>query len=263
MGSADTFITFTFVTGFSAIGAYAINLLGFKDWVDANVLRPVTAEPVPPTDGQPPAKEPTSGKTGTYSTFNAPLGKLFQYQGMWCWRNNKCGGGQVSVCGKVSCNPSRPNSECLVYRDWVARYACKPKVVAPPKPKPVGPCYGPCPLGKRPGVVGNACGCIACVGACSACYDRGLNCTCKLNNSKIIHKDANCAIGCNGYACWTNYPCVNRGAKAQTCVKAANCTTARAAWLKQWGCKSSMARAYFNNAYSRYGDQLEAMPTVA
>jgi hypothetical protein len=57
------------------------------------------------------------GESPTPDIKNAPLGVCFQSGGANCWRNNRCGGGQVSLCGKESCDKVRA--------DWIARFACK------------------------------------------------------------------------------------------------------------------------------------------
>lgn len=106
MGAADTFITFTLVGGLGAIGAYITNFMGFRDWADTNLVRPVGGQPVgvdpgifgpggteteaPTENKEPPVKIPTikpavfkAGSSGNCS---------WDTRGGWCWNSTACGG---------------------------------------------------------------------------------------------------------------------------------------------------------------------------
>jgi hypothetical protein len=112
------------IFGVGGVFAYFSNFMGFKNWWDANVgpnfgITPGTTS----TGGTGVFAEPQPAKPTT-TPASVPLGKIFTYQGMNCWRNYRCGGAQVSVCGKAS-----PET---VYKSWVCTYACsKPAYCRP------------------------------------------------------------------------------------------------------------------------------------
>jgi hypothetical protein len=243
--------------------AYMSNFMGFKDWVDART-QGGEGQPVSPYEetggsGKTVKEEEGDiiGKLLNPKPYVAPFSSgrsgncSWDTKGGWCWDSSACGGKcRTCISGVKTTNVSDGCGRARNYflNNYTKCSSCKKT------PSPTS-CTGPCPLGKRPGLVSGRCGCVNCTNTCSACYDRVSNCGCKFNASKIIHKDTNCSIGCNGYACWTNYPCINRGARAQKCVKSASCTTARAAWLAAYGCKSSQA-------YEIESDILTRVPTI-
>lgn len=206
-------------SGIGLIAAYFGNIMGFRDWFNSNISH---GDPI--IDG-----EFGDGNGDTTSTTSPCSGKNVTWvdpnfakcsNGAVCWSNTPCGGTKkVSVCGEHYTRDS-------IREAWLAKYKCKTPATKPPvvTPKPVT-----CPK-------------------CGNCYTQtkspdGKSCYCKFNGSMLTYNDANCKSTCDGYSCWTNYPCPNLGARAQKCVKG-TCAQARAAWIAAFGCKSSLARAY-------------------
>lgn len=233
MAAADNIVLLAVVSG---VGAYVLNVGGFRDWLNTQITG---GESEIYTDG-----EFGEGKKTTSSTSSNPCagGNVSWIDpnyakcsnGMVCWSNVPCGGTKkVAVCGSGFTRDGIRNA-------WIAKYKCKTVGTTPPPP--VSSCTGACPPGKRWAIVNGRCACAACKNTCDKCSDRGLNCQCKVNPNKVSYSDQYCKQLCNGMSCWTNYPCPNRGARAQRCVKG-TCAHARAAWLAAYSCKSSFAYA--------------------
>lgn len=254
MGRAEenTGLIFLFI-GLGGIGAYFTNFQGFKEWVDTYIL---PAPSIIGGDGdddegefEEEFKEPkkvvkpapprvTAFTCVSYPRCNTVTGSTARKE---CCCNNKC---SLLKKSNQTMSPRLSGNLCLCN--------FKTKTVTPPK------CTGPCPLGKRPALVNGRCTCANCTNTCGSCYDRIANCACKLNTNKLTHSDTYCKSTCGGYSCWTNYPCPNRGARAQKCVKG-TCAQARAAWIAAYSCKSSLARAHNATTYNNYAQ----VPTVA
>ena len=217
--------------------AYVTNLGGFRDWVTEHM--PGVAPPgvfgdtggdeksdtkPKPVKNDPPPRTGSTFNCVTYPRCNTQVSGTDARKKCCC--NNKC-----ALLGRTMKSVNLFTGECL----------CNPKTT-PSAPTPAS-CTGACPLGKRWAIVNGRCSCINCANTCGSCYDRVANCACKLNTNKLTHSDTYCKSTCGGYSCWTNYPCPNRGARAQKCVKG-TCAQARTAWIAAYSCKSSVARAY-------------------